>query len=106
MEIGLFFHPCGHRVLVALDYPSWQAQILAAGFPSLPGLTRKATTPEVVAYEEREEGAFPAWIYDNFEELLEDEEHSGASVQYLEALLRLLVRYSDQSPTPQRTANP
>ena len=84
MRIGIFFHPEGRCALVAMDYKNWTEQITKAGFPVKPALWRKATTPEVVAYDERGDD-FPAWVYTDFDELLDDEEKSGADTIHLRA---------------------
>jgi hypothetical protein len=101
MKIGIFIHPFKKSVLVAMDYGNWTERITEAGFPRKPALVRNATTPEVVAFEERE-NTFPAWEYCDFNELLDDEEHSGADRKHLESLLRLVVQIADYSQQPQK----
>lgn len=105
MKIGFYMHPHCRLVLVVMDFANWTDRILGAGFPALPAIERPATTPEIVAFEERET-QFPAWLYSDFDELLDDEEKSGADRQHLESLLRILLRYPDRSVQPARTALP
>ena len=103
MKIGLFFNPCSRSVLVVIDYEKWTEQITKAGFPEKPAIVRPATTPEVVALEECGD-TFPAWRYNDLDELLDDEEKSGGSRAYLQALLQLVLRFPDRTPEPQRAS--
>ncbi len=103
MKIGLFFDTRTRSVLVVMDFQRWTAHITQAGFPDKPAIVRRATTPEIVALEECGD-KFPAWRYTDLDELLDDEEKSGGSKKYLEALLKLLLRFPDRSPKPQKAS--
>jgi hypothetical protein len=102
MKIGYFFSPRSHSVLVVVDFENWIERVQEAGFPESPALVRNATTPELVAYDERGD-SFPAWVYGDYDELLEDEEKSGANRDFLNSLLRMVVPIPDRSPEPTKS---
>ena len=99
MNIGIFSSPVSSTILLVMNYEEFTRETVTRGYGTAPILSRRATTPEIVAYEERNR-AFPAWQYNNHDELMEDEEQSGASREYLIALMNILRRISEQIPIP------
>lgn len=99
MTLGFFTSPNSATILVVMDFKNWIDHIQGKGFDHVPILTRQATTPEKVAFFTRTQ-TFPGWEYEDFNELLDDEIHSGASRQHLHKLTRLTLRVLDRSPRP------
>ncbi len=105
MTLGFFTSPNSASILVVLDFDNWIDHIQGKGFNPAPILTRQATTPEKVAFFTRTQ-PFPGWEYEDFNELLDDEIHSGADRDHLKSLTRLTLRVLDRSPQPQAAFSP
>lgn len=85
MYIGYFTSKERRSILVVMDYGRWFREIHEKGFNIPPVVTRLASSSEHEAM--RKHKGFPGWLYDNIDELIDDEIKTGTAHYHLSAIL-------------------
>ena len=98
MNVGYFLHQTAPMIAVVINFEDRTDRLLGASFQVLPEYVRPATPGEIKRYEFRPDGGW--WIYEDFDELLEDERLGGCSRSVYDSLVRLVMRVRHRAMKP------
>ena len=98
MSVGYFLHQTAPMIAVVVNFEDRTDALLRASFKTTPEYVRPATCGEAKQFEFRPDGGW--WIYEDFDELLEDERLGGCSRSVYDSLVALVMRIRHRATKP------